>query len=138
MAKKVRGAKNKAKAASANKSVSKAVDKIRMAAKEMAMAHTESIAKTAVEAIQEQIISLGSYPAFADSITVRKNKGAPNPIAYGASRDLVDSGDMFESVDYVAEGEGFLVYVDTPYAEKIAEATDFVEMALRSAGLIGE
>jgi hypothetical protein len=136
MAKKVRGAKKKA--ALKNTSTSKAMAKIRMAASDMAHSHTEDVARMAVEAIQEQIIGTGNYPVFADSITKRKNSSAPNPIAYGAVRDLVDSGDLFESVDYMEDGEGFLVFVDTPYSERLADQTDFVEIALRSAGLIGD
>ena len=80
--------------------------------------------------IEDTILDVRYYPAFAGKITRRKDPTAPNPVV-GANRDIVDSGDLFASVEVIKSGRGktttYEFIMDVPYIEKIEDKFNLSE-----------
>jgi hypothetical protein len=87
------------------------------------------IADAIEEALLEQIINQNDYPALAQSITHRKN----GQIVTGSRRDLVDSGELGESVNVSSEGETVSVSVEVDFADALEDHIGFFSEALARA-----
>jgi hypothetical protein len=81
-------------------------------------------AKIVKQKIEDTILDVRYYPAFAGTITRRKDPQAPNKVV-GANRDIVDSGDLYASVEVTKTGKGknteYEFHLDVPYIEKIED-----------------
>jgi len=81
-------------------------------------------AKVVKEKIEDTILDVRYYPHFEGKTTKRKDPNAPNPVV-GANRDIVDSGDLFASVDVIKKGKGknttYEFVMDVPYIGKIED-----------------
>ena len=74
--------------------------------------------------IEETILDVRYYPAFSGTVTRRRDPQAPNPVVE-AERDIVDSGELFASVDVTKTGKGkttqYEFHLDVPYINKIED-----------------
>lgn len=89
------------------------------------IARTAPIAADIVKKkIEDTILDVRYYPAFSGVITRRRDSSAPNPVV-GAERDIVDSGELYASVDVTKTGKGkstkYEFHLDVPYINKIEE-----------------
>jgi hypothetical protein len=87
-------------------------------------------AKVVKEKIEDVILDVRYYPHFEGKKTKRKDPNAPNPVV-GARRDIVDSGDLYGSVDVIKKGKGkntsYEFVLDVPYAEQIEDQFNLSE-----------
>jgi hypothetical protein len=87
-------------------------------------------AKVVKEKIEEVILEVRYYPHFEGKTTKRKDSSAPNPVV-GARRDIVDSGDLYGSVDVIKKGKGknttYEFVLDVPYADQIEDQFNLSE-----------
>lgn len=105
----------------AKKAIQRAVDN----STERLISRTAPISADIVKSkIEDTILDVRYYPAFAGTITRRKDPMAPNKVV-DANRDIVDSGELYASVDVVKTGRGknteYEFHLDVPYVEKIED-----------------
>lgn len=136
MAKKARGKKNKR-----DLGFKKAADKVTknlitvgvkgalvLLVEETAKNKIQALTDSYEEALLSQILDERVYPELASSITKRKNKTT----VIGANRDLVDTGELFESVTAKADGEIGEIYADVEFAEALNDYIGFFDQAVAS------
>jgi hypothetical protein len=100
--------------------------------KNVAAEKVDQVGDALEAALLSQVLDAHTYPALTESITRRRN----GQIVEGPTRDLVDSGELGESIGVAKNAQGLVeVYVFTDFAEALNDYIGFFDMAIRSVNI---